>query len=1742
MEHLEVRTLLSVTTGSNPDVLFSTANQNMWDAGAAQAIHADFSKTLIDADFGDSFGGYVAGTGFEASFSGGFDLGFSGEFNVTGGEVDVDYQTDVSIRALTRLGTPLTDGAGGVLSNLSAGESFILRSSASPDAGAVAMETRFASIDAGLSLDYGLHLDASLTGKVFDETVVSTGFSKSVSDSVELVSVSLDPGAQTAGLRLFGQDVDLGPVQSLYSSSEAKIEVEDPLFRILQVGLYAPQLNTGVPGDAYDDSVFYNLPSTAGQIVNTQLPVDRSQGRTRIDFFKAAVQLDRIVTAITGGALNSIVGNKYARVDASLITADLQAYLGIGQQMTFTPQLIVDYNFTDGDGNPVSVAVRPSGSRIYDAVTSISVPAGRDLEVIHPGGTLNIDTHYVLTGSFHNDTNLYLAPAFALDIGRIDVSGSLVPDFDFSLYSNTFTPDDPIEIGGLFDKTFNLGGFSQVDGADLSLTAGDPTTFTVVAVPESPATEGQDLVINGTIFDPTGATNGSDTYTLRISDWGDGRWANLPSGGQYYVPNSQTLTLDSGTTAANNGATFDPVSRTFSVSHHYVDELPGTPQFTLTATRTTNASQTDDMPVAFQVLNAAPQVRLDPLFLDNLGQATLTGSYTDPGVRDSQDVTIWWGDMVEVVTIMPPPMPPITQILSSYGKFALPVVGNLSVGQTFTSSNPTGTQTLRVTSVNATTGKVGFEVTGKTYGDLVVSEARVTVLDNDSGQGQASVQVPWGLGLTILGTSDLLIDEASAAAIDLTFHDEYYSEGDAYPNDPALAQYQLVVDWNDPNDPGNSTFDVTIGTAPSQGTWVIVTNTSGDDATATVLNKGVVASPTGDGWRFTIAPQIRISRPYADDGQAPGNGTSSDATTAVVNIYQTDRPQGGAANTPVIVSDVAPTVTLHPTDQVGFGGVAVLNGTVADPGLLDAVRLRVNWGDGSISDNVAMSPVQDGLQEFHVSHVYTTDLDGGSYNVTVTASDDDNRSGTATTAFVVDLDRPPVAVDDRFSQVFANKVYQLNVLADNTPGDEDPQTIDVDPEGFLDPSATALVPDSLVWHLPDVGAFPLPESMLTNNHDGTFTFDPRTEFAWLPKDQGVYVEFDYQIADTTGNTDTANVRMYVIGVNHPPVITSPAAADVDENSTAVLTVTATDADLPAQTLIFSISGGADRDLFTIDAATGELAFAAAPNYEAPADADGDNVYNVQVRADDQNGLTTTQDIAVSVLPVNDNAPAITSPAAVDVDENATAVLIVTATDADLPAQTVIFSITGGADASKFTIDAGTGVLAFATAPDYEAPTDSGGDNVYDVQVQADDQNGLTSTQDIAVSVQPVNDNTPVITSATTAEVVENSTDVLTVTATDADLPTQTVTFSVSGGPDGAHFVMDAATGALAFVSAPDYETPLDADGDNVYEVEVTANDDNGLRSTQAIQVTVLNQASITGAVFVDTDQNGLYDANEMGIDGVTVELLDAASGAVLQTVTTSAGGYYQFEDYEPGTYRIREVQPTGVSDGAEHVGSLGGTIVANDVMEVTLERTDGSDYDFGEIGLPVTSGDTATIGFWQNKHGQALITAGGAALADWLTANFGNIFGNTFVGADGDDVAAFYKDQLFKQMGAKSVAGPAKVDAQFMAVAFATYFTDVDLAGNVAAGYGFNVTDTGIGTRIVNVGDSGAAFGVANATDLAIMQLLLAVNDLTDRPDAQDGFASIYDRDGNGVIDRAEAQLRSLADAVFSSLNENGHI
>ena len=90
-----------------------------------------------------------------------------------------------------------------------------------------------------------------------------------------------------------------------------------------------------------------------------------------------------------------------------------------------------------------------------------------------------------------------------------------------------------------------------------------------------------------------------------------------------------------------------------------------------------------------------------------------------------------------------------------------------------------------------------------------------------------------------------------------------------------------------------------------------------------------------------------------------------------------------------------------------------------------------------------------------------------------------------------------------------------------------------------------------------------------------------------------------------------------------------------------------------------------------------------------------------------------------------------------VAENGTAVTTVTATDINA-GTTFSYSISGGADAAKFAINSSSGVLTFVSAPDFEAPSDAGANNVYNASVRVSD-GALSDTQAIAVTVTDVNE-------------------------------------------------------------------------------------------------------------------------------------------------------------------------------------------------------------------------------------------------------------------------------------------------------------------------------------------------------------------------------------------------------------------
>ena len=109
-------------------------------------------------------------------------------------------------------------------------------------------------------------------------------------------------------------------------------------------------------------------------------------------------------------------------------------------------------------------------------------------------------------------------------------------------------------------------------------------------------------------------------------------------------------------------------------------------------------------------------------------------------------------------------------------------------------------------------------------------------------------------------------------------------------------------------------------------------------------------------------------------------------------------------------------------------------------------------------------------------------------------------------------------------------------------------------------------------------------------------------------------------------------------------------------------------------------------------------------------------------------------------------------------------------------------------------------------------------------------------------------------------------------------------------------------------------------------------------------------AELSGVVFVDVDGDCVQDANEAGIAGVIVDLLDS-SGKVVATTTTDANGMYSFTNLRAGAYTVRETQPGGYFQGGQTAGNKGGnTSVADHISAIPIGWGETlTDYNFCEV-------------------------------------------------------------------------------------------------------------------------------------------------------------------------------------------------
>ena len=109
-------------------------------------------------------------------------------------------------------------------------------------------------------------------------------------------------------------------------------------------------------------------------------------------------------------------------------------------------------------------------------------------------------------------------------------------------------------------------------------------------------------------------------------------------------------------------------------------------------------------------------------------------------------------------------------------------------------------------------------------------------------------------------------------------------------------------------------------------------------------------------------------------------------------------------------------------------------------------------------------------------------------------------------------------------------------------------------------------------------------------------------------------------------------------------------------------------------------------------------------------------------------------------------------------------------------------------------------------------------------------------------------------------------------------------------------------------------------------------------------------SSLAGAVYVDSNNNGVRDPSEIGLAGVTVTLID--SGGTSYQVVTDVNGEYRFLKMFPGQYRLVQTQPTNFIDGRETRGTAGGVVSNDQFSRINVGlNADETGYLFGEAGI-----------------------------------------------------------------------------------------------------------------------------------------------------------------------------------------------
>jgi len=539
-------------------------------------------------------------------------------------------------------------------------------------------------------------------------------------------------------------------------------------------------------------------------------------------------------------------------------------------------------------------------------------------------------------------------------------------------------------------------------------------------------------------------------------------------------------------------------------------------------------------------------------------------------------------------------------------------------------------ETFTITLTNVNEAPTGADATVTVNEDTshTLTTANFGFSDVDAGDSLSAVRIdtlPSAGSLTLSGvavTAGQVITVADITAGNLVFTPAANANGTGY----ASVTFS-VRDSNNAYDavPNTLTVNVTAVNDPT----IVTGGTSGtgnEDTTLTGTLTATDADGLSDGTVFTVTTSAT-------------NGTASIDPATGLWSYTPNADYNGTDSFTVTLTDDAGTSTTHVITLTVTAVADITNDslTTAED---TAISANVLTGtNGATADSFEGTPVLTSVTQGANGTV--TFLANGTVTYTPTA----NFNGTDSFTYTITSGGVAETATVTVTVTAVNDAPILGANTGSTVADGGTDTIDSSELAVTDVDNTAAQLTYTIGTGPAYGRLEL--TTAPGVSATTFTQ------ADIASNRLVYVHdgsettsdsFTFTVNDGAGGTlGPTTMTLTITPVNDTPTITSngggaTAAINVAENVSAVTIVTGADVDLPAQALTYSISGGVDQALFTINAATGALNFTAPPDFEVATDANGDNVYVVQVQVIDSQGASTTQTIQVTVTDVAEGLP------------------------------------------------------------------------------------------------------------------------------------------------------------------------------------------------------------------------------------------------------------------------------------------------------------------------------------------------------------------------------------------------------------------------------------------------------------------------------------------------------------------------